>query len=87
MKYGNRTIHQSMLNTAAMVIDRSRYPQGVNIVILAQPSDEGCYLKTVPPGGVPRNRSMVVEIIIKEQTEDPLLSTVLVISAYVATCE
>ena len=87
MIYGNRTVHQTMLNTTAIVFKRATFPKGVNIVLLAKSADNDCYLKTSVPSSLPKNRTMKVEIVIKEMTEDPLLSTGIVIAGYVATCE
>ena len=87
MTYGNRTVHQTMLNTAAMVISRSRYPEGVNIVLLAKLSDDDCYQKTVAPDIASDNRTMRVVIVIQPLTEDPLVSTGLVFAFYLGTCE
>ena len=88
MTFGDRTVHQTMLNTTAIVISRARYPKGVNIVLLAkqQQDDKDCYLKTSAPGNVSAERSMKVEVAIKEMTEDPLISTGIVVGFYVAIC-
>ena len=87
MTYGQRTVHQTMLNTTAMVISRSRYPDGVNIVLLAKLSDDDCYQKTLPPVIESDNRTMRVVIVIQPLTEDPLVSTSLVFAFYLGTCE
>ena len=42
MIYGNRTVHQTMLNTTAIVFKRATFPQGVNIVLLAKSADNDC---------------------------------------------
>ena len=87
MTYGDRTVHQTMLNTTAMVISRSRYPSGVNIVLLAKLSDDDCYRKTSPPTNMSDNRTMRVEIVIQPLTEDPLFSTGVIVAFYLGTCE
>ena len=71
-----------------MVISRRRYPVGVNIVLLARLSDHSCYLKTPRCSDAKTtNRNMSVEIVIEPLTEDPLLSTGIVIAFYLGTCE
>ena len=90
MTYGVGTLHQTMLNTTAMVISRSRYPDGVNIVLLAELSEEDCYRKTnrSEDCSLPaNNKTMKVEIVIQSLTEDPLVSTGLVCAFYLGTCE
>ena len=87
MTYGHGTVHQTMLNTSAMVISRRRYPHGVNIVLLAKLSEDDCYQKTLPPNITSDNRTMSVVIVVHPLTEDPLVSTGLVFTFYLGTCE
>ena len=82
MRYGDSTVFQTMLRVAAIVIDKKTYPNGVNIVLLAKSSDSGCYLKTMP-NDKSSDRSMAVTVSVERMTEDPALSTLIVLTTYI----
>ena len=82
MRYGDSTVFQTMLRVAAIVIDKKTYPNGVNIVLLAKSSDSGCYLKTMP-NDKSSDRSMAVTVSVERMTEDPALSTLIVLMTYI----
>ena len=43
MRYGDKTIFQTMLNLSAITIMRDDYPNGICVVLLSKSSEEDCH--------------------------------------------
>ena len=43
MRYGDKTIFQTMLNLSAITIMRDDYPDGICVVLLSKSSEEDCH--------------------------------------------
>jgi len=85
MRSGSGTQFQTFLGTSALVLRKSRYPDGVHVVLLAQAEDSGCYKKTEPP--TPNSsRNMTVRVQVKKLTESKLEATIIILAFYFVIC-
>jgi hypothetical protein len=82
MRYGDKTVFQTMLKVTAIVIEKKIYPKGINIVLLSKSSDSDCYMKS-DPTGKHSNQSMEVTVSIERMVEDPVSSTWIVLTIYI----
>ena len=77
----NGTQYQTFLGTAALVLQKSRFHDGVHVVLLVMEEDESCYLKTRPELNVP-GREMRVNVAIEKLTASREMATGLVLAFY-----
>ena len=82
MRSGSDTQFQTFLGTAALVIDRSRYPDGIHLVLLVQEKDKGCYQKEEAPEFRDSNRAMNVTIKVQKLEASKMESTVAILVFY-----
>merc|ERR550517_1694455 len=82
MRSGSDTQFQTFLGTAALVIDRSRYPDGIHLVLLVQEKDKGCYQKQEAPEIRDSNRAMNVTIKVQKLEASKMESTVAILVFY-----
>ena len=86
MRSGNGTQFQTFLGTAALVIERSRYPEGIHVVLLVQEKDKGCYKKNDSPhiGFPERKRTMNITVEVQKLEASKMESTIAILVFYFA---
>jgi len=82
MRSGNGTQFQTFLGTAALVIERSRYPQGIHVVLLVQERDKGCYRKTECPHRWDRERAMDITVEVQKLEASKMEATIAILVFY-----
>ena len=82
MRSGNGTQFQTFLGTAALVIERSRYPDGIHVVLLVQEKDKGCYRKTECPHSQDRERAMDITIEVQKLEASKMEATIAILVFY-----
>jgi len=87
MRFGNGTMYQTMSNLSAIILKKEQFPNGANIILLSIKDKSECYKgytqhnknKThVRRFGKPKN----VTISVVKMEQDPLISTIAILSAY-----
>merc|ERR1719500_60345 len=85
MRSGNGTQFQTFLSTAALVIERSRYPEGIHVVLLVQEKDKGCYKKNDSPHiGFRGRRTMNITVEVQKLEASKMESTIAILVFYFA---
>merc|ERR1712032_1776606 len=82
MRSGTGTQFQTFLGTAALVIERSRYPDGIHVVLLVQEKDKGCYRKTECPHSQDRERAMDITIEVQKLEASKMEATIAILVFY-----
>ena len=82
MRSGTETQFQTFLGLAALVIQKSRYPDGVHVVLLVQENDEGCYKKTRCPHSPEQERMMNITVEVQKLEESKMDATIAILVFY-----
>ena len=82
--WGEGTLFESLLNSAAFVISRRQFPGGVLIVLAARSSDQDCHFLSAPEP--PADRRVNISLTVQLQPDLRLESTLAVFAFYAVSC-